>query len=169
MRLPCLARRLNSRKAGWIMGISSRSTVYSQKVKSDYYCISGLAALARLLFGAEGGEHGAAHGRFRGALSRPDFPLSEALRKKHLDAGDGGDSLFCGEFQEMRALRAVDQVHHHAAAQLAGGERRDSSVRVHADGCGVEDGVKEFGAQGAARNYLSTHGAGQRLRCFLAP
>ena len=106
---------------------------------------AGLASL-RLLFDAHGHEHGSAHGRFWRALSRPDFPLSDALGEKHFDAGDGGDSFLGGELQELSPLRAIDQVHHDAAVQLAGRERRNSTVRVHADGRGVEDGVKEFRA-----------------------
>src|SRR5260370_487680 len=119
------------------------------------------------LLGTEGGEDGAAHGCLRGALLRPYFPLSEALRKKHLDAGDGGDSFFCGELQELRLLGAVDQVHHDAAVQFAGRERRNSIVRVHADRSGVEDGVKKFRAQSATRDDFSLHGAGQFFGGFV--
>src|SRR6266446_6948039 len=68
-------------------------------------------ARVRLLFGAECGHHGAPHGGFGRTLFGPDFPLSDALRKKHLHAGDGSDSFLRGELQELSSLRAVDQVH----------------------------------------------------------
>ena len=39
---------------------------------------------------------------------------------------------------------------------------------MHANGRGVEDGVKVFRAQGAARYYFAPYGAGQFFRSFLA-
>ena len=50
-----------------------------------------------------------------------------------------------------------------------GARGRNSTVRVHADRRGVEDGVKEFRAQSAARHYFPSHGPRQFFRCFLAP
>src|SRR6266568_3016484 len=94
------------------------------------------------LFGAEGSEDGAAHGRFGGTLFRPDFPLSDALREKHVDARDGGDSFLRGKLQELSPLGAVDQVHDDAAVYLGGRGRIKKKVRMHADGSGIQDGVK---------------------------
>ncbi len=116
----------------------------------------------------QGGKNGTAHCGFGGALFRPDFPLSDALSQKHLDPGDGGDSLFCGKPQELCSLRAVNQVHDDAAVQLAGGEGRNPIVRVHADRGGVKDRVEEFRAQRAARHDFSAHGPRQFLRGLLA-
>jgi len=103
-------------------------------------------ASAGVLLSAESGEHGAAHRGFGRALLHPDFPLGNALGEKHLDAGDGGDSLFSRQVSELRPLGAVDQVHDDAAMQLAGREGRNSFVRVHADRRSVEDDIKEFPA-----------------------
>src|SRR6267142_165106 len=139
------------------------------KIKSRYYCTSGLTALTRLLFCAEGAQHRAAHECFRRALLQPDFPLCDALREKHLHTGHGGNPFFRGDLQELGFLRPVDQVHDHAAIQLAGRQRRDSILRMHADRCGVQDGVKEFRAQSAAGNDFSSDGASQLFRGFFTP
>src|SRR5258708_17531397 len=132
--------------------------------------IGGLRRLAAagIFFGAEGGQHGAAHGRFGGALFRPNFPLSEALREKHFDARDGGDAFPGGDLQELCPLRAVDHVHNQAAMQLAGREWRNAIVRMHADRGGVQDSVEGLRAQSSARHYFSAEGAGEFPRGFFA-
>src|SRR5207253_10451487 len=43
--------------------------------------------------------------------------------------------------------------------QLAGSERRNSIVRVHADGRGVQDGVEKLGAQSSAGHNFSAEDA----------
>src|SRR6266567_240548 len=121
------------------------------------------------LFGAESGEDGAAHGRFGGTLFRPDFPLSDALREKHVDARDGGDSFLRGELQDLSPLGAVDQVHNDATVYLARRERRNTIVRMHADGSGIQDGVKRFAPQRATRNDFTAGSFGQFLRSLFAP
>ena len=63
---------------------------------------------AGVLFGMQGAENGFGHDGFRGGLAGPKFPLSSALGQKHVDTGDSGDSVFRGEFQELRPLGAVD-------------------------------------------------------------
>src|SRR5258708_20150819 len=132
--------------------------------------IEGLRRLAAagIFFGAEGGQHGAAHGRFGGALFRPNFPLSEALREKHFDARDGGDAFPGGDLHELRPLRAVDHVHNQAAMQLAGRERRNAIVRMHADRGGVQDSVEGLRAQSSASHYFSTEAAADFPRAFFA-
>src|SRR5216684_2922511 len=127
----------------------------------DTFNGTALPRLARagVLFGAQGREHGAAHGRFGRAPIHPDPPLSEALREKHFDARDGGDAFLGGDLQELGPLRAVDQVHNEPAMYLAGGKRRNAIVRMHANRGGVEDGVERLGAQSSAGHSLSTEGA----------
>src|SRR5882762_1668362 len=125
-------------------------------------------ARAGVLFSAQGAEHGAAHGRFGGGLFRPNFPLSKALREKHFDARDGGDAFPGGDLHELGPLRAVDHVHNQAAMQLAGRERRNAIVRMHADRGGVQDSVEGLRAQSSARHYFSTEGAGEFPRGFFA-
>src|SRR6266446_2014510 len=124
---------------------------------------------AGVLSGAQGREHGAAHGLFGGTLFRPDFPLSDALREKHLDARDGGDSFLRGELQELSPQRTVDQVHHDATVQLAGRERRNTIARMHADGSGIQDGVKRFAAQRPTRKDFTADGSGQFPRSLFPP
>src|SRR5229473_2699776 len=52
--------------------------------------------------------------------------------------------------------------------QLAGCERRDSAMRVHADGRGIENRVKEFRTQSTARHDFSAGGTRQFSCGFLA-
>jgi len=70
---------------------------------------------AGVLFGAQGGEHGAPHGCFGRALFHPNLPLSDALSNEHFDARNSGDAFPGGNFQELCPLRAVDQVHNEPA------------------------------------------------------
>src|SRR6266478_870549 len=163
MRLPCFARRRNSRKSGWIMGVSSQVAVFSFQFTEKRNLLLHYLRLASagLLFGAQGGEHGAAHGRFGGALLRPNLPLSKALSDEHFDARDGGDAFPGGDLQELCLLGAVDHVHNQAAMQLAGRERRNAIVRMHANRGGVQDSVEGLRAQSSARHYFSTECAGE--------
>src|SRR6266581_5358480 len=76
-------------------------------------------ARARGLCGVEGGEDGAADGGFGGALSKPDFPLSDTLSDQHFDAWDSGDALLSRNLQELCLPRMIDHVHNQAAMQFA--------------------------------------------------
>src|SRR5207249_9363529 len=122
---------------------------------------------AGVLFGAEGSENGAAHGRFGSALSHPDLPLSDTLGNQHLDAWDRGDALLSSNLQELCFLRTIDHVHDEPATQLAGSEWRNAVVGMHPDRGGVQNGVEGLRAQSSAGQRLRAEGAGELPCSFL--
>src|SRR5580704_6429251 len=136
MRLPCFARRWNSRKSGWITGAS---TVWR---------IGGG-------FRAQRPENGATHDRFRSELPGPQFPLRDSLSKKHFDTGNGSDPLAGGQLQQLRALGPVDKVHDNPTVYLASAQRGNLGAGMHADRCGVEYSVEQFRAQSAPGDSLA--------------
>src|SRR5437879_4468447 len=125
-------------------------------------------ASAGVVFGAEGGENGAAHGGFGCALSHPDLPLSDTLSDQHFDTWDSGDALLSGNLQELCLLRTIDHVHDKPAMQLAGSERRNAIVRMHPDRGGVQNGIEGLGAQSSAGQRLCAESAGEPLCGFFA-
>src|SRR5438477_2939393 len=120
-----------------------------------------------VVFGAEGGENGAAHGLFGRSLSHPDLPLGDTLGDEHLDAWDRGDALLSSNLQELCPLRTIDDVHDEPAMQLAGNERRNAVVGMHPDRGGVQNGVKGLRAQSSAGQRLCAEGAAELPCSFL--
>src|SRR5439155_21665790 len=114
---------------------------------------------AGVLFGAEGSENGAAHGRFGSALSHPDLPLSDTLGNEHLDAWDRGDALLSSNLQELCFLRTIDHVHDEPAMQLAGNERINAVVGMHPDRGVVQNGCKVHRSHSSADKRLVDVGA----------
>src|SRR5262249_29147473 len=103
--------------------------------------------LTSRVLGTQSAKDGPAHHLLRCGTLQPDFPLGESLLQKHLHAAYGLDALLRRDFEQTCALGTIDEIHYHAAVQLAGLKRRLSFMRTHSHRRSVDNHVERPTAQ----------------------